>query len=68
MSHKLSTRPWQIISMDKLKYMGKDFLLLVDHYFDFWEIELILDLTAETIIRRCKAQFAPHDEPDCGNL
>uniref|UniRef100_A0A8C5MJX5 Gypsy retrotransposon integrase-like protein 1 n=1 Tax=Leptobrachium leishanense TaxID=445787 RepID=A0A8C5MJX5_9ANUR len=64
MSHVLPTRPWQIVSMDLLNYAGKDFLLIVDHYSDFWEIELLPDLSADTTIRRCKVQFARYGQPD----
>lgn len=70
MSHALSTRPWQIISMDLFKQAGKDFLLMVDHYSDFWEIELLPDLSAETTILRCKAQMLDMDSltiTDCGS-
>lgn len=64
MSHALPTRPWQIISMDLFTQAGKDFLIMVDHYSDFWEIELLLDLSAETTVLRCKAQLARHGQPD----
>ncbi|XP_060774454.1 uncharacterized protein K02A2.6-like [Neoarius graeffei] len=64
MSHALPTWPWQILSMDLFKQAGKDFLLMVDHYSDFWEIELLPDLSSETTVRRCKAQFARHGQPD----
>ncbi|XP_041440689.1 uncharacterized protein K02A2.6-like [Xenopus laevis] len=64
MSHPLPTRPWQILSMDIFNYAGKDFLLIVDHYSDFWEIELLPDLSADTTIKRCKAQLARYGQPD----
>lgn len=64
MSHALPSRPWQILSMDLFKQAGKDFLIMVDHYSDFWEIELLPDLSAETTVLRCKAQFARHGQPD----
>uniref|UniRef100_A0A1A8Q4A2 Gypsy retrotransposon integrase-like protein 1 n=1 Tax=Nothobranchius rachovii TaxID=451742 RepID=A0A1A8Q4A2_9TELE len=64
MSHALPRRPWQIVSMDLFRQAGKDFLLMVDHYSDFWEIELLPDLAAETTVLRCKAQFAQHGLPD----
>lgn len=41
-----------------------DYLLIVDHFSDFWEIELLPDLSAETVINHCKAQFAQHGQPD----
>lgn len=64
MSHPLPKRPWQIVSMDLFNHAGKDFLLIVDHYSDFWEIEYLPDLSAETTIKRCKAQFARYGQPD----
>lgn len=71
MLHALPTRPWQILSMDIFNYAGKDFLLVMDHYFDFWEIELLPDLSAEKTVLRCKAQFARYGQldkviTDCG--
>lgn len=64
LSHELPTRPWQIVSMDLFAHREKDYLLIVDHYSDFWEIELLPDLSADTVIKRCKAQFARHGQPD----
>uniref|UniRef100_A0A673W9M9 Gypsy retrotransposon integrase-like protein 1 n=1 Tax=Salmo trutta TaxID=8032 RepID=A0A673W9M9_SALTR len=64
MSHELPIRPWQIVSLDLFQHSGKDFLLVVDHYSDFWEIDLLPDLSAETTIKRCKAQFARYGQPD----
>lgn len=64
LSHELPTRPWQIVSMDLFSHGRKDYLLIVDHYSNFWEIKLLPDLAAETVIRRCKAQFARHRQPD----
>ena len=37
---------------------------MVDHYSDFWEIDLLPDLSAGTTIRRCKAQFARYGISD----
>ncbi len=50
--------------MDLFRQAGKDFPLIVDYYSDFWEIELLPDLSAETTVLRCKAQFARHGQPD----
>ncbi|KAI4894807.1 hypothetical protein NFI96_015293, partial [Prochilodus magdalenae] len=64
LSHEVPNRPWQILSMDLFSHRQKDYLLVVDHYSDFWEIDLLPDLSAETVIKRCKAQFARHGQPD----
>lgn len=64
MSHEIPSRPWQIISMDLFNYAGKEHLIIVDHYSDFWEIDLLPDLSAETTIKRCKSQFARYGQPN----
>ncbi|CAL8388497.1 unnamed protein product [Boreogadus saida] len=35
--------------MDLFSYARQDFLLMVDHYSDFWEIDLLPDLSAGSI-------------------
>lgn len=36
MLHEIPTRPWQTVSMDIYSYAGKEFLIIVDHYSDYW--------------------------------
>ncbi|KAK0155533.1 hypothetical protein N1851_002013 [Merluccius polli] len=55
MSHEIPTRPWQTVSMDIYSYAGKEFIILVDHYSDYWEIDQLPDLSA---------QFARYGQPD----
>ncbi|KAL0195098.1 hypothetical protein M9458_008670, partial [Cirrhinus mrigala] len=64
MSHEIPVRPWQIVSMDLYAYGGKEFLIIVDHDSDYWEIDQLPDLTADTVITRCKVQFARYGQPD----
>lgn len=64
MSHDIPVRPWQIVSMDLYAYGGKEFLIMVDHYSDYWEIDQLPDLTGDTVITRCKVQFARYGQPD----
>ncbi len=64
MSHEIPVRPWQIVSIDLYAYGGREFLIIVDHYSDYWEIDQLPDLTADTVITRCKVQFARYGQPD----
>ena len=64
MSREIPTRPWQTVSMDIYSYAGKEFIILVDHYSDYWEIDQLPDLSADTLIMRCRAQFARYGQPD----
>ena len=50
--------------MDLFNQAGKDFVLVVDHYSDFWEVDLLPDLAADTIIQRRKVQFVRYGIPD----
>lgn len=45
MSHEIPGRPWQIVSMDLYAYGGRDFLIIVDHYTDYWEIDIRQSIT-----------------------
>lgn len=63
MLHELPTCPWQMVSLDPFQHSGKDYLLLVNHYSDFWEIDIHPDLSGDTIINHCKAQFARYSQP-----
>ena len=40
-----------------------NFLVLIDQYSDFFEVEKLQDMTAETIIEKCKPQFNRHGFP-----
>ena len=51
MSHPVPACPWQLVRMELFSYARQDFLLTVDHYSDFWETDLLPDLSAETAIR-----------------
>ncbi|XP_056138425.1 purine nucleoside phosphorylase 6 [Lampris incognitus] len=46
--------------MDIDSYAGKDFLILVDHYSDHWEIDQLPDLSANTLIMLAKH----YEQPD----
>lgn len=66
-SHKIPVYPFQMISMDVFfaDYQGlkRKFLVTVDHYSDFFEINLLKDLTPESVVAACKVNFARHGIP-----
>ena len=49
MSHDIPERPWQTVSMDLFAYAGKDSLIMVDHYSDYWEVKPLLNVSADTV-------------------
>ena len=42
---------------------GSDFLLLVDYYSDWWEIEKLLDTSSKSVVKNTKHIFARFGTP-----
>lgn len=67
MSHEIPTQPWERISMDVMETAigdkKKRFLITVDHYSDFFEIDELNDLSARATIKICKQNFSRHGKP-----
>lgn len=64
MSHNLPDRPWQHVSTDLLELHNNHYLITVDHYSNFWEIDRLYDTSAKTIIHKLKSHFARYGIPD----
>jgi RNase H-like domain found in reverse transcriptase/Reverse transcriptase (RNA-dependent DNA polymerase)/Integrase zinc binding domain/Integrase core domain len=62
--------PFQTVSMDLMELMNPEsgkrehYLITVDHYSDFFEIDEVEDLTAASVIKKCKRNFATHGIPE----
>ena len=64
-SHEIPTRPWSKISADLCQLDGSNYLVMVDHYSDFFELDpLGGNTSANAVIRAMKRQFAHHEIPD----
>ncbi|XP_065074183.1 uncharacterized protein K02A2.6-like [Ochlerotatus camptorhynchus] len=59
--------PFQIVSMDVFfaEYAGKrrNFLVTVDHYSDYIEVDILQDLSAHCLVKTCQINFARHGVP-----
>lgn len=67
-SHEIPEYPFQRISMDVF-FINKNgrqckYLITVDHYSDFFEIDKLKDLSAKSVIDNCKKNFARHGIPE----
>ena len=63
-SHPIPERPWQYLAGDSMEVSGQSYLVLVDYYSDFFEIDRVELKTAHEIIYQLKGHFARHDFPD----
>jgi transposase InsO family protein len=57
-------RPWQNLASDLFVFHCEDYLLIVDTYSGFFEIEMLEDTTASTVISHMKRIFARHGIPE----
>lgn len=63
--HSVPERPWQKIGVDLFTFDQQEYLLLVDYYSKFIEVEwLKSDTRSATVITHLKSQFARHGIPE----
>ena len=58
------TTPWAIVAQDLFMLAGKSYLITVDYYSDFWELDAVADTSSETIVAHTKAHFAWYGIPE----
>ena len=63
-SHDIPELPWSRISVDLCQLKGKDYLIMVDHYSDFIEVEHLNNTTARNVIKVMKRNFARYGIPN----
>ena len=64
-SHEIPTRPWSKISAALFHLDGSNYLVMVNHYSYFFEVDpLGGNTSANAVIRSMKRQFARYGDPD----
>lgn len=68
-SVEIPEHPFQIVSMDVFeittkKGKKKKFLVTIDHYSDYFEVDQLPDLTPQSTIKICKKNFRTHGIPE----
>ena len=51
---KLPTRPWSKVAVDEFHYKNKSYLLTVDYFSDYFEIDRLYSTTSKSIIKSYK--------------
>ncbi|UYV63892.1 K02A2.6-like, partial [Cordylochernes scorpioides] len=62
-SHKIPNYLWERISLDIFDIFKQNYLIIVDHYSDFFKVECLENTTSEYIIECCKRQFSRYGIP-----
>lgn len=64
MSHDIPKRNWQYIFSDFFEYNGKNYILIVDAYSNWLEVEQTKGKTANDVIKFCISKFSQFGVPD----
>ena len=57
-------RPWTVVAQHLFSLVDKFYLITVDYYSDFWEIDKVPDTTSDTIVSLTKGHFARYGIPE----
>ena len=63
-SHVVPDRPWEKVGTDLFCIDGRNYLVIVDYFSQFVEVDYLTDTTSQTVITKLKGQFARHGIPD----
>ena len=63
-SHEVPNRPWAKVGVDIFTFNERHYIITVDYFSGFWEIDLLENVRAKTVIGKMKSQFARYGVPD----
>jgi transposase InsO family protein len=62
--HPVPSRPWQRIGVDLFTFHQRNYLITVDFYSGWFELDLLSGIVASAVILKLKSQMARHRIPD----
>ena len=62
--HSLPKRPWSKVALDVFTVCDRNYLVIVDYYSDFWEVDELPSISLFSNISICKRHFARYGIPD----
>ena len=63
-AHAIPELPWQHVACDLFECDGADYVVLVDYYSEFFEVDRLSDKRSNEVVRKLKAHFARHGCPE----
>ena len=64
MMPELPKRPWSVVAQDLYIHDGNNYLLTVDAFSGYWEVDEMTQMTAEAVVHKTKQHFARFGIPD----
>ena len=63
MPHDIPDRPWAKVGVDLFSLNNRDYLITVDYYSNYWEVDNLSSTESISVIRKLKAHFARYGIP-----
>ncbi|XP_060070555.1 uncharacterized protein K02A2.6-like [Ylistrum balloti] len=63
-SHEIPDRPWAKLGSDLFTFNNKEYLITVDYYSNYWEVDHLEDTKTSTVVHALRKQFARYGIPD----
>ena len=63
-SHEAPSRLWQFVAADLFESNGKSYLVTVDYFSDFFELDHLRSISSVYVIKKLKGHFARHGIPE----
>ena len=63
-SHEAPSRPWHFVAADLFELNGKSYLVTVDYFSDFFELDHQRSTSSVYVIKKLKGHFARHGIPE----
>ena len=64
LNHEIPNHPWAKIVTDLFQFESKDYLVTVDYFSNFFEIDYLSSATSNTVIKKLKSHIARYRVPD----
>lgn len=64
MPHRIPDRPWQVVGTDLFTWNNQDYIVTVDYYSRFFELDRLHSTTSAAVVHKLKAAFARHGIPE----
>ena len=61
---EISDRPWQKIGVDLFYFNGQDYMVTVDYYSNFIEVDHLSSTSSQAVIKKLKTHFSRYGIPD----
>ena len=62
--HEVPLRPWEKVGTDNFQFKNKSYLVTVNYYSNFCEVDKLPDTKARTVILKLKNRFTRYGCPD----